>query len=317
MPARLLQNLARPTVRTARYDHSMTGIEGAAATGIVTRIVDKALAGDPEAEAALLKAAQVDPLWQRAGKEKARRVLMQQEAKTAFFRPLAELLRLPSYTEDDLIDDLADKMANVPEDNFIRPRLTVAAPAIHNLILSADEAELKDMYLNLLARASDSRSADEAHASFAFIIQQLSAEEAHLLSSVLQDGTTIARIRRNESDDTGRRTYEELTGDLVNLVRLATGEPVTESRASAWIDNWVRLGLCERNYQAQRAGEATYDWVETRPELADARQLHTGDKVTIDYVLGTLDVTSLGKQFAKITLMAPPPVPSGSMIISG
>ena len=87
------------------------------------------------------------------------------------------------------------KVAEIPEENVITPSPIVAMP---------EESDLKEMYLNLLATASDNRCADQAHPAFAEIIKQLAPEEAKALSSLLAFRTMpVAQVRRFSNDPPG------------------------------------------------------------------------------------------------------------------
>jgi hypothetical protein len=67
-----------------------------------------------------------------------------------------------------------------------------------------EEPSLKDLYLNLLATASDDRRADQAHPAFAEIIKQLTPDETKLLNSTLRNrDTPMARIIDNPESPAG------------------------------------------------------------------------------------------------------------------
>jgi len=113
------------------------------------------------------------------------------------WQPLGALFGVSrDYFDNDFGNDLSDRMALIPEDDLITPRLSVAGPAVQGIAFTLDEPNLKAMYLNLLAAASDKRVASQAHPSFADIIRQLTAEEAVGLGPVLDsDGHTIIEVR--------------------------------------------------------------------------------------------------------------------------
>lgn len=90
------------------------------------------------------------------------------------------------YFNTQFSDDMAERLADVPEEEIVSPRSSVAGPAMLGLGFALEEPQLKAMYLNLLAAASDSRVQETAHPSFAEVIKQLSAAEAESLAGVLQ-----------------------------------------------------------------------------------------------------------------------------------
>ena len=73
---------------------------------------------------------------------------------------------------------------------LVAPKASLAAPAMQQLGFSLDEPALKEMYLNLLATASDNRSNSAAHPSFVEVIKQLSAEETQILNTIVCNPAT-------------------------------------------------------------------------------------------------------------------------------
>jgi hypothetical protein len=133
------------------------------------------------------------------------------------------------YFDTEFRDDMADRLADVPEQELVTPRSSVAGPTILGLGFSLDEPQLKAMYLNLLATASDKRVQDSAHPSFAEVIKQLSAAEAEALAAVLQIGVLpIVEIRLNAEpsteteDDPIRKMTKQLTPSPEGYTILAT-----------------------------------------------------------------------------------------------
>jgi Abortive infection alpha len=89
------------------------------------------------------------------------------------------------------------KVADIPDENLITPPASIAVPALQGLSYTFEEPNLKEMYLNLLATASDDRQADQAHPAFAEIIKQLTPNETLVLNSALRTpATTAARIKQ-------------------------------------------------------------------------------------------------------------------------
>ena len=75
-------------------------------------------------------------------------------------------VRIPQLLED------------VPPERIITPEANIAVPAIEALRYSP----LREQYANLLARAMDSQTAQEAHPAFVEILKQLTPDEARILN---------------------------------------------------------------------------------------------------------------------------------------
>src|SRR5450759_490020 len=159
----------------------MTGGEIAAvgAGKAILKAGAEALSEDSKTNAILGDLAKSSTAMQAAAEVRARRIAVKQEILLRIWQPFAKWFGVSSdYFETTFANDLAEKMVEVPQEEIVTPKVSVVAPAVQGLSYSLDEPNLKEMYLNLLAGASDQRRANKAHPSFAEIIKQLSADEA-------------------------------------------------------------------------------------------------------------------------------------------
>lgn len=69
----------------------------------------------------------------------------------------------------------------VPIDYQIKPDNDISFPIIQNLLMSFEKEDICELYSNLLASASDTRTKDKPHPSFPLVISQLSSIEAIIL----------------------------------------------------------------------------------------------------------------------------------------
>ena len=184
------------------------------------------------------------------------------------------------YFQNQFYDEMADRMADVPKEEIVDPRPSVAGPAIPSLGFSLDPPELKAMYLNLLAAASDKRVQDQAHPGFVEIIKQLSASEAEALAITLKMGRLpIIEIRVNNEPPPGAEEQSPLKQVVAQLdpsphgfVILATnvldwhtdGKQVAAPFRDLHVANSVRLGLVTVDFTTH-IGDDNYAWVETAP----------------------------------------------------
>ncbi|MFJ2518339.1 DUF4393 domain-containing protein [Cellulosimicrobium cellulans] len=282
----------------------MTGAEivgaGFAAAKGAKKIAD-ALGGDAKEQEQLSRLAEDTKALEVAANARADRVAIRQLVLTKLYAPLAKWVGYKSdYFDNHFADDMAEKLADVPEEHITSPSPIVAAQSMEGLSYSLDEPDLKEMYLNLLATASDDRRAHEAHPSYAQLIKQLAPREAGCLEDVLKSaakGTIvpIAELRNSKAGGTSGRVHYT---HLVNLVDLVTGVAIEDPDYPMFVDNWVRLGLVLVDYSASITREDAYDWVESRPEYESASAEvadQEGRQVTIHK--GVMRVTALGKRF--------------------
>ncbi|NMO91811.1 DUF4393 domain-containing protein [Actinomycetospora sp. TBRC 11914] len=249
----------------------------------------------------LAELAKETPGLRKAAELRGQRAAVRQKMILQVLRPIARLVGVSrEYFEEngEFAQDIEEKLAGVAEDDLISPAPTLAAPALQGLGFSLDEPTLKEMYLQLLARASTATTSGLAHPAFAQIIRELQPEEASLLKTVFAAGVRhpIARLDRH---DAGTEGFNVVRNHVMAFGDLDTGAPIDEPRARVWIDNWARLGIATTDYSAFLTRPGAYDWVEDRPEMAAARSDCT-DGQTIQIARGLFDITDFGQQFASV-----------------
>lgn len=198
------------------------------------------------------------------------------------------------YFVNKFADDMAEKTKDIPSENIIEPKPSIAGPALQGLAFSLDEDELKNLYLTLLASAMDDRSADNAHPAYVEVLKQLTPEEAQILSLHLEEHSSyyMARIML-ELEEGGTRVLQRY------LLKLETGgEPYVIDNLSAMFDNFDRLGLLDLHFDRWSQREDAYDWVKERPEYMHFEALfeHEGE---VTFEKGLVFPSSFGISFAK------------------
>lgn len=241
-----------------------------------------------------------------AAEKYARRAAVKQAVLLKLYQPLARLLGVArEYFDDEFARDMAEKTAHIPEERLVTPRPSVALPAMQGLSYSLDEPDLKEMYLNLLATATDGSVSEDAHPSFAEIIKQLSAAEASLLLRVLQSQVVpIVRLRRKALEGPGET---DLLNHLFGVLDGASNLPLEVDLLPIWIDNWLRLGLVDVDYNRSLVDETAYAWVKDRPEFQRLQGQDERGSESIAIEKGILQATDFGRRFARaVSLDAPP-----------
>lgn len=105
---------------------------------------------------------------------------------------IVRLVRGPFWLAANRMERLCHYLARVgekvPKEQQQEPAPSIAGPIIVALQFMEEESILTDMFLNLLARAIDTKRFNEAHPAFVKIIEQLCPDEALLLSVASLDG---------------------------------------------------------------------------------------------------------------------------------
>lgn len=201
------------------------------------------------------------------------------------------------YFQGKFQQDIGEKIAKIPEEDIIEPKASIAGPVLQGLAFAHEEENLKEMYLNLLATAMDGRVATTAHPAFVEIIKQLDGEDAALVRYVLQSVGPIPIVQLRLVK-IGEMAYKTVATHFINLLERPEGRPAENPLLPAMIDNWIRLGLVEVDYNLLHFVLSAYDWVEARPEYIRLREEHENEKDKLTYQKGIITRTQFGQRFA-------------------
>lgn len=291
----------------------------------MTGLEPKAIAGAVEAGKALVKAGEEDSkdrdalrqLAEAAGELEpaarayAKRLMVKQHLWLKIWQPIGRLIGFShEFFENAFEDEMADRLRDVPEEDLVTPKGSVAGPALQGLGFVVEEPELRAMYLNLLAAASDKRVEQSAHPSFADVIKQLTAVEAGALAGVLGAAGGMhpiveIRCRAATPDVPDAPGFTVLATHVMNWAQ--GGRQVAAPERSLFVDNWVRQGLVTVTYDFQSfTDEARYAWVDTCPPIVEAREhLDTQEFKRVEIQHGVLKATDFGRAFYRVVI-APP-----------
>jgi hypothetical protein len=274
------------------------GAAGVVAGKIVTETVKDIREADATIRKELVSAAKETPAFRQAANTRAKRIAVKEAMFLQLFRPIRGLIGLSAeYFENNFDEDMRERIQAIPEEHRVAPKPIIAAPAMQGLAFSLDEPNLKDLYLDLLASASDARTNEKVHPSFAEIIRQLTGEEASLLSRPLGSAPHVPIVRlRGVLPEGGGTT---LVSHLLPLINIHSGVPIEDPQVATYVDNWVRLGLVDVVYGTYLLREGAYDYVQARPEYLRLEATHANTELVLDIERGLLRPTDFGRAFAE------------------
>ncbi|MGQ7939112.1 DUF4393 domain-containing protein [Paraburkholderia sp. D1E] len=192
--------------------------------------------------------------------------------------------------------DLKETTKDIPEDQLIEPKASLAGPALQGLAFTHEEPDLKSMYLSLLATAMDKRRSDQAHPAFVEIIKQIDPSEITLLRTLLTVPAKqpIVELRHRQANGGGymvmRRHYMNLTDD-------ETGAESDLPKFPAMLENWIRLGLMEVDYAQFLVNVQAYSWVEQSELFKSLKASLKTDGSTVIFQRGLVGPTEFGSKF--------------------
>lgn len=204
------------------------------------------------------------------------------------------------YKLEAFEDDLKEKIKDIPEENLQVPPTMIAGPTLEALRYTYDEAELREMYENLLASAMDNRISEEAHPSFVDTIKQLSPLDAIVLNMFATKqqykcGTILFNLKEDSSKNYAGAMPDYFIEEFASL-----GDPFL---VSASLINLKRLGIVDIT-EGGLVGK-NYDLMKLNPYVISRESLyrqHGKYDFTVKITEHAVVLNNYGKQFIKICL---------------
>lgn len=190
-----------------------------------------------------------------------------------------------------ILGRLAQKLSSIPSERIIRPSLHVAGRALESCGFAAEDADLREMYANLLATSMDAYTAKNAHPGFVKVIEQISPDEARLLRwmRAQPEGTKFLSVDMYGRDP-GTQTYFLHKFSLLGEDASCTHSDLTKS----YLENLLNLGLFELAIESQ-------GWVGLEPRISThqvfLRALSQATKEKAVVVVSRLVPTQYGSLF--------------------
>lgn len=199
---------------------------------------------------------------------------------------------------DLAISQVAEKLEGVPEERLCEPAPNVVVPAIQQLSYSYDSAELRRLYVNLLAASMDRERRGGAHPSFVNLIGQMTPDEAKIMAWFAagegRDYMPIVDLRLVRTDQIIKHTWRPLLENYMDAFGGIVEEP---GNVLLSFDNLERLGLIgEEQFALDEDGE--YPRLEQSEKIL---QLKEGTALDVgwcfDITHNVYRLTRLGKRF--------------------
>jgi hypothetical protein len=184
------------------------------------------------------------------------------------------------------------KMKDIPDEEICEVSPEVGVPIAEKLAYVTND-ELSDMYVELLAKASQKKTAKAAHPSFVNIINNLSPDEAILLK-FLQEKEDIAFIetRWDYTNSTQYVALDSMTAKIPCLKEMSFSE-----NFAAYISNLNGLGIVDITTGRSLPDEKEYKLLE---EYAEKKHLKRGldlDEGKIAFKRGIIMINPYGELF--------------------
>ena len=194
---------------------------------------------------------------------------------------------------------VAKKLENVPPEDIQAPKPHIGVPAIEALRYTGSEADLADLYANLLASSMDRKTAFSAHPGFVDIIKNMCPDEARIMRFLSASfHYPLVDIKIVEPDGGFNVAHRHVS--LLGLDAQCQNPPF----ASNYIDNLERLGLIVVRTDVRTKAEEPYKRIEDFPQIAGIlTELRKIEGKQIEVQKFRLEVTDLGKQFIRVCVI--------------
>jgi hypothetical protein len=230
-------------------------------------------------------------------------------ATRALLKPVGGLVWGFEKVEEWIAESIAPKVAGIPPQHRVEPKLVVAGPALEAMKYCGSEPHLRELFANLLATSMDGRRAASAHPAFVEMVKQLSPGEARILRYM------VARYRESEPIIHLYRAFERLERD-------ENGEPVLgfhkvfgpysllsyyagcqdPQNTPTYISNLSRLEIIRIEFPAEIDATNLEDLLSSEVATKWQREIQA-DRKSRDqfrYETGWISLTPLGQQFLDV-----------------
>jgi hypothetical protein len=187
-----------------------------------------------------------------------------------------------------------DKLADIPEDEVIPVPNEIGVPVLERLAYSNEE--LSELFLNLLRSASSSKLLKNAHPSFVSCIQNLSTDEARILSHLKLRQTIInVRFYLLNKKTNYQRFISEYVSGLEHEVDLAFPENVP-----TYFENFIGMGFYKHFTEAKTVNDDEYEALVKKYNYDMSGYPNRGDyQDQIFFKHAYYELTGYGKMFIK------------------
>ncbi len=195
------------------------------------------------------------------------------------------------YLERNL-ESYRDRLSQIPEEKIIPVPPELGVPIAEKFAYVADET-IAELYISLLAKASVSDLASQAHPSFVNVINNLSPDEARFLG-VYANTNDLPFLMAKWSDKTNHKY--RIAEDLI--VSKNTYELLTfPANTPAYVSNLAGLGLVNIRHDMWLPDSPIYNEIEVEWKGKPGLQSTQFPNTELEFQKGVISITHFGKLF--------------------
>lgn len=193
---------------------------------------------------------------------------------------------------------IVEKVAPIPPEKIVQPRLSILGPAIEASKYYVEEAEIRELFANLIAASINSDTEDKIPHSFVEIIKQLSPYDAKLFKSFVKKDYPYGSIRLNDKGST--------SGQYLFQIYYVDKNFLDHEKNAISLLNLQKQGLIVINSSYTFTDKTLYSFLENseffKTQKAFYSFLDEYKNSEVVFKPGAFHVTELGRLFQKICM---------------
>lgn len=197
------------------------------------------------------------------------------------------------------MDKYKEKLDRIPENKRCMVPTPIGVPAVDKLTYTVDE-EIANLYISLLASASDTDTSKQVQPSFVSIVESLSVDEAHIIKFLKKRidreefDLAFYSIRGYKTNTSGFRTI----ADHLTIIPYAVYGLDSCENEGLYLANLVRLGILTIPPRLTLLGSREYDDILKYIGFNQLKaKLVPSEYVSLRCIKGYFSITPFGKSF--------------------
>jgi hypothetical protein len=192
---------------------------------------------------------------------------------------------------------IEEKINAIPVENYIEPKVQIVAQALEDSKYCVEEPELREMFANLIASASDNTKAASTHPSFSAILKQMSPQDAATLIWLSNNNQMVptAQIAMSKSAGGG---YTLLTDDVI----IPNPSDILNIVSPNSLSSLSAFGIIKIAYGEYLKLEERYNIFDQYAEASGLKLHAEQQQRQIKIKKGICGLTPYGKNFCKVCI---------------
>ena len=211
--------------------------------------------------------------------------------------PIRLLNKVAAEFERRNFEEIAARFSSITEEQIVDVAPEIGVPITEKLS-HTDDATLRAMYIELLAKAATKSEVSAVHPSFINVVSSITPDEAILLRSLFGKRSLplISIDFKSRIPDGGRMMPHD-------LVFVPPSDIIYPANMALYISNFVSLGIVEVRRDTWLTADGSYDevinYATTTYGYGDEITLPGGEKRDVEYSKHILSVVDYGDSFIK------------------